>query len=99
MAITPDPHTLSAWGGFALFCLYIAIAIAAALIGYFGVNAYTEGGGDETPILRIDPRLDHDRPARLGEFHRIGHQLRKCLNNTPLIRANPRQVLRQDRPD
>ncbi len=30
-----------------------------------GVNAYTEGGGDETPILRIDPRFESDQVARV----------------------------------
>jgi ABC-2 type transport system permease protein len=31
-AITSDPHTLSAWNGFGLFCVYIAIAIVAAAV-------------------------------------------------------------------
>jgi methylmalonyl-CoA mutase N-terminal domain/subunit len=30
-----------------------------------GVNAYTEGGGDETPILRIDPRFEADQIQRV----------------------------------
>jgi methylmalonyl-CoA mutase N-terminal domain/subunit len=30
-----------------------------------GVNAYTEGGGDETPILRIDPRFEADQVERV----------------------------------
>ncbi len=30
-----------------------------------GVNAYTEGGGDETPILRIDPRFESDQIERI----------------------------------
>jgi methylmalonyl-CoA mutase, N-terminal domain len=30
-----------------------------------GVNAYTEGGGDETPILRIDPRFESDQVERV----------------------------------
>jgi methylmalonyl-CoA mutase, N-terminal domain len=30
-----------------------------------GVNAYTEGGGDEMPILRIDPRFESDQIQRL----------------------------------
>jgi methylmalonyl-CoA mutase N-terminal domain/subunit len=30
-----------------------------------GVNAYTEGGGDETPILRIDPALERKQLGRL----------------------------------
>jgi methylmalonyl-CoA mutase N-terminal domain/subunit len=31
-----------------------------------GVNAYTEGAGDETPILRIDPALERKQIERLG---------------------------------
>jgi methylmalonyl-CoA mutase N-terminal domain/subunit len=31
-----------------------------------GVNAYTEGGGDETPILRIDPGLERKQIDRLN---------------------------------
>jgi methylmalonyl-CoA mutase, N-terminal domain len=30
-----------------------------------GVNAYTEGGGDEMPILRIDPRFESDQIQRV----------------------------------
>jgi methylmalonyl-CoA mutase N-terminal domain/subunit len=30
-----------------------------------GVNAYTEGGGDEMPILRIDPRFEPDQVERV----------------------------------
>ncbi|HTX30528.1 MAG TPA: methylmalonyl-CoA mutase family protein [Solirubrobacteraceae bacterium] len=30
-----------------------------------GVNAYTEGGGDEMPILRIDPRFEADQVERV----------------------------------
>jgi methylmalonyl-CoA mutase N-terminal domain/subunit len=30
-----------------------------------GVNAYTDGGGDETPILRIDPRFESDQVQRV----------------------------------
>jgi methylmalonyl-CoA mutase N-terminal domain/subunit len=31
-----------------------------------GVNAYTEGGGEETPILRIDPGLERKQIERLN---------------------------------
>ena len=30
-----------------------------------GVNGYTEGGDDETPILRIDPALERKQVGRL----------------------------------
>jgi methylmalonyl-CoA mutase N-terminal domain/subunit len=33
-----------------------------------GVNAYTEGGEDETPILKIDPEFETRQIARLREY-------------------------------
>jgi methylmalonyl-CoA mutase, N-terminal domain len=47
-----------------------------------GVNAYTEGGGDETPILRIDPALERKQLGRLQAGSRRARRLRAAVEAT-----------------
>ncbi|MBV8507118.1 MAG: methylmalonyl-CoA mutase, partial [Alphaproteobacteria bacterium] len=60
-----------------------------------GVNAYTEGGGDETPILRIDPRFESDQVQRIRALRerRDGERTATALDRLTTAARDPNQNL------
>jgi methylmalonyl-CoA mutase, N-terminal domain len=60
-----------------------------------GVNAYTEGGGDETPILRIDPRLESDQVQRVRAVRerRDGDEVSAVLDRLVEAARDPNENL------
>jgi methylmalonyl-CoA mutase N-terminal domain/subunit len=60
-----------------------------------GVNAYTEGGGDEMPILRIDPRFEADQVQRVQAVRerRDGERASAVLNRLIEAARDPQENL------
>jgi methylmalonyl-CoA mutase N-terminal domain/subunit len=60
-----------------------------------GVNAFTEGGGDETPILRIDPRFEADQVQRVQAVRqrRDGERVNAALDRLVEAARDPEENL------